>query len=202
MLVQEVAEWYDKWHVKNGTESWRLPFEYEPLLYLLTVKAGEKLLDLGCGTGFFLMAAASAGLETYGIDISKEAVVLSREASPKSIVNVCSMEDLGEIKDFDYVTALGSLEHCLDTQKAIFEAYRVLKPGGLFMVMVPNSKYGGPAMSTQSQIIETTNDLSGWKLLFEKAGFKVEQVSQDMTMFRPDVPLERTYQFIFKLRKT
>lgn len=202
MLAQEVAEWYDKWHLKHGVESWRSPESYKPFFLLLVARADQKILDLGCGTGFFLDVAARGGLETYGIDISKEAVALSRKASPESTVILGQMEDLGELSDFDYVTAFGVLEHCIDTTKAISEAYRVLKPGGLFMVMVPNTKYGGPAMSIQSQIIEISNDLAGWRLLFEEGHFKVEQVSQDMTMFRPDVPIEKTYQFIFKLRKT
>jgi len=45
----------------------------------LGAQKGRKLLDVGCGTGFLLLAAFKRGLKTYGIDISEEAIKIAKK---------------------------------------------------------------------------------------------------------------------------
>lgn len=198
---KEIADWYNSWHLKNGVNAWRSPEAYIPLVDLLDAKPKERVLDVGCGTGFFLKAASDAGLDTHGVDISFVGIALSKQVSPESNVFVRSMQDLSGLGPFDYVTAFGSLEHCPDIEKSLLEIYNVLSPHGRFIAMVPNSDYDGPKMSVQDEIMETRKNLSEWKALFELAGFVVDDISEDMVMQRPDVPIEKTYQFIFKMSK-
>lgn len=203
MTAQErkIAKWYDDWHQKRGVKSWRLQSAYTPLVKLLNAEPGQRLLDVGCGTGFFLRAAAEAGLDTHGIDVSAEAVNISKQVSPASNIFVRSMQKLDGIGPFDYVTAFGSLEHCPDIEKALSAIYGVLTPSGRFIAMVPNSKYDGPKMSVQDEIMETRKTLPEWAHLFRAAGFVITDVGHDRLMWRPDVPLDRTYQFVFTLDK-
>ncbi len=203
MTVQEqgIAKWYDDWHQENGVDSWRGESAYPPLVRSLGAKPGNRLLDVGCGTGFFLKAAAENGLDTHGIDVSAEAVKIAKGVSPDSNVFVCSMQKLDGIGPFDFVTALGSLEHCPDMSKALSEIHRVLSPDGRFMAMVPNSKYKGPDISIQEEIMETRKTLPEWSSIFRDAGFTIERVDHDRLMWSPSISLDKTYQFVFTLKK-
>jgi len=54
-----------------GENAWRTFEAYPFFLDYLNVKSGEKLLDIGCGTGYLLKATDQRGLQTYGVDISE-----------------------------------------------------------------------------------------------------------------------------------
>lgn len=207
---QEIAQWYDDWHREHGVKSWRPYAAYKPLVRFLKAEPGQRLLDVGCGTGMFLRAAAAYGLETTGIDVSAEAVRISKQVSPQSDISVQSMDRITFVSAykplvrtnlFDYVTAFGSMEHCPEIKQALSEIRRSLRIGGKFIAMVPNSKYDGPQMSIQEEIMETRKSLPEWATMFRDAGFTIQEVGHDRLMWRPDVPLDRTYQFVFTLTR-
>lgn len=110
------------------------------LLELAALKAGERVLDVACGTGLVTFPAAEAvgvGGEVVGTDISEAMIDLVRQmASERGITNVsfdrADAEDMGTLTDasFDAVlTALG-LMYVPDVVQALKEQHRVLKPGG------------------------------------------------------------------------
>jgi len=81
---KEIKDRYNQRHADEGKKAWR-PYEaYFVKLDCLKVEKGKRLLDVGCGTGYLLKAAEDTELETYGIDISGEAVKISRKISPSS----------------------------------------------------------------------------------------------------------------------
>jgi len=183
-------------------ESWRPPWTYSAFIDFLGPDPWGKLLDVGCGTGGMLLAAHGVGLETYGLDISKEAVNLSSMTSPKSLIAKGTMEAIAEQNFFRYVTALGSFEHCLDMDRALKAIYDSLLLGGRFIAMVPNSEFddGGRKMSVQDEIQETRKSMREWLDMFESAGFVVRQITHDPHAPVP-VRLENTYQFVFVMEK-
>lgn len=197
-LDRNIAKWYDDWHLAHGMDSWRGPDAYSHILAGLNARPGERLLDLGCGTGYFLKIADEAGLETFGVDVSEEAVRLSRKTSPRSNIFVCNMQKLNGIGPFDYVTALGSLEHCPSIDDALQEICRVLLPDGHVIILVPNSNYEGSVKSVQGEIIETRMTLSEWREVFDRNGFAVNNVGYEMVDDQED--FDRAYQFIFSLK--
>ena len=96
------------------------------------------LLDIGCGQGFFLAEALRIGYRAQGIDVSAAAVAFAKntlhvEASITSIDELLCRETR-----FDIITLWHVLEHTLDPNRLLAEVYRILKPGGLFIVAVPN----------------------------------------------------------------
>ena len=95
-----------------------------------------KLLDIGAGTGDFLVTAKNNGWETLGIEPSEKAkkIALSKGISFKN--------DIKEIENasFDVVTMWHVLEHVPDIQQHIAELKRILKPNGLIIIAVPNYK--------------------------------------------------------------
>jgi 2-polyprenyl-3-methyl-5-hydroxy-6-metoxy-1,4-benzoquinol methylase len=94
-----------------------------------------KLLDIGCGVGWFLEGAKTAGFEIYGQEISKE---LAGFTSEKLGIPVFS-EHLSDIKEsFDVITMFDLLEHVMDPLKLIEESKALLNPGGIIVVFTPN----------------------------------------------------------------
>jgi len=76
---KEIKDWYNQRYATKGENAYR-PFEaYHIFLDHLNIKPGRKLLDIGCGTGYLLKEADIRGLETYGIDISEEAVKIAKK---------------------------------------------------------------------------------------------------------------------------
>ncbi len=97
---------------------------------------GERVLDVGCGAPAFLIRQyARGGAQVTGVDISPRSVEIAREnvkiAGVEARVEVGNAEAL-DFPDgsFDFVTSAGVLHHTPDTERAVAEVYRVLKPGG------------------------------------------------------------------------
>jgi 2-polyprenyl-3-methyl-5-hydroxy-6-metoxy-1,4-benzoquinol methylase len=105
---------------------------------LKRVGASGRLLDVGCSTGSFLMAAPSIGLrDGLGIDIAKQSVDL---ANQRGVRAVRGEFPAGVLKDqrFDVVTMWNTLEHLPAPAAFLDEAFRVLEPGGWLAVSMPN----------------------------------------------------------------
>jgi SAM-dependent methyltransferase len=95
------------------------------------LKAGDKVLDIGCGKGFLLFDFTKVvpGIEVTGIDISGYAISNSKE-EVKDRLQVCNATVLPfPDKSFDLVYSLNTLHnlHCYDLDKALREMQRVAK---------------------------------------------------------------------------
>jgi len=104
---------------------------------------GLRVLNVGCGTGGFNVAAERAGAETWGIDASADAIricALRRALGAGGRYAVAAAEAL-PFPDgtFDLVYCLSTLEHVADVERAVREMVRVLRTGGAVMVYAPNS---------------------------------------------------------------
>mgnify|MGYP001065270285 CR=1 FL=1 len=101
---------------------------------------GKKVLDVGCGNGYVLSKYASEGAKVYGVDITKAGIDLCEKRFEylglKGDFRVADAQALPfEDNTFDCVCSVGVLHHVPNTQRAIDEIYRVLKPGGRLIVM-------------------------------------------------------------------
>jgi SAM-dependent methyltransferase len=94
-----------------------------------------RLLDVGCGTGELLAAAAARGAAPAGADVAPGMVSRARRAAPGADVRLADAEDLPWPDGaFDVVAAVNVLHLADDPAAALAEAARVLAPGGLLAV--------------------------------------------------------------------
>ena len=116
---------------KNGKISCKNIYDY------LKDKEYSNLLDIGCGTGYLIdMLSKEHEAEYIGVDLSQEMI---NKASSKKITSakfVVGKSDEIPFEDntFDVVTCSQSFHHYPDTFKAMKEANRVLKKGGLYIL--------------------------------------------------------------------
>lgn len=108
---------------------------------MVAPRAGDRLLDAGCGVGGTdVWLASQFGVKVYGINVHHPQLVLSRRrVDPHRPLRVCfSVQDYTEMgmadHSFDIVWGLESICHCEDKQAFAQEAYRVLRHGGRLMV--------------------------------------------------------------------
>lgn len=98
----------------------------------------RRLLDIGCGPGFFLKAAIARGWQAHGIEPSRQAAAHARSlgaAVTEDFFNWNSAQTLGR---FDVVNLTNVLEHVADAAQTLSRATNLLEPGGVLCVGVPN----------------------------------------------------------------
>ena len=110
------------------------------------VRAGLRILDIGCGSGVMAPYFAQKGAIYLGIDISEKMIAQAK----KEIGQIVEWQDRvlfaqGDIKDldfpndhFDIVIVLDVLEYIEDRETAIREIVRVARNGGSVLIAVPN----------------------------------------------------------------
>src|SRR5207245_625190 len=90
------------------------------------VRAGERVLDVGCGEGGFTAALAHAGADVVGIDVAAEPLRRARVRHPDLDLRLVPGEGLWPLKDasFDAVWAGEVIEHVADTAGWLSEVRR------------------------------------------------------------------------------
>ena len=124
--------------------SWRewIPeddFQYRELVGFLGNIDGMYVLDVGCGKGAFSRRLAEAGARVAGIDITGKFVEIAQQNMPYGIFSEASATEIPfDDSQFDAVFSFEVLEHIPDTEEAIAEMVRVLKPGGKLLIIDKN----------------------------------------------------------------
>jgi SAM-dependent methyltransferase len=95
------------------------------------------LLDVGCGRGDLGAALVRRGWRVVGVDPSAEACAFARQRGVDATAG--TLQSLRyEDESFDAVAMRHSLEHVPDPRADLAHVYRVLRPGGLLVISVPN----------------------------------------------------------------
>ena|SRR5580765_6603377 len=103
--------------------------------------AGQRLLEVGCGMGTDLLQFARGGAQVTGIDLTPRSIEISRHhlslySQPGDFANAdCERLPFAD-ETFEVVYSNGVLHHTPDTEGAVREIHRVLRPGGIARVML------------------------------------------------------------------
>jgi SAM-dependent methyltransferase len=109
---------------------------------------GLRLLDLGCGPGYYATVFRARGAEVVAVDNNPREVELARQALPDAL-----LADAGDLplpdQSVDAVVCSNLLEHTPDPEPVIAEIERVLRPGGWAYISWTNwySPWGGHDMT-------------------------------------------------------
>ncbi len=97
----------------------------------------NKILDVGCGRGWFLIEAKKRGWETYGVEFSDTAIKICREQGINVKAGVLNSADF-ESSSFDVITSFEVLEHINNPNEEIAMIRELLRKDGLFYCTTPN----------------------------------------------------------------
>jgi len=103
--------------------------------------AGKDVLEVGCGSGVHARLLAEAGARVTAVDLTPTAVAMTRRRLELHGLDATVLEaDAEELPlpgaSFDFVWSWGVLHHSADTDRALAEVARVLRPGGRVALMV------------------------------------------------------------------
>jgi SAM-dependent methyltransferase len=139
-MSERATRWGQAWGARAVdwavTEEQQLP-TYEEAIRRVGIAAGKRVLEVGCGAGVFLRAAADRGAEVYGLDASEALLELARARVPEADLRLGDLESLPYDDDvFDVVAGFNSFFFALDLVGALREAGRVAKAGAPVVIQV------------------------------------------------------------------
>jgi len=136
--------------------------------YLEKPRPGQKLLDVGCGNGDYLVVAAEAGWKVKGVEPDPKALEVARSRGLEVVQgSIDEIARTGEL--FDVITMSHVIEHVHYPVHFVKQAYECLKPGGILYIDTPNiESFGAKRFGRSWRGIESPRHLT----LFSELGLR------------------------------
>jgi SAM-dependent methyltransferase len=145
LALYQDAEYYESGVAGRGydeylavRENWLRTFRSR-LRAIRRHQSAGRSLDVGCGPGFFLDAAAPLGYEAWGLDPSAYAVALARQAHGDRVRQGLLETAAFPSAHFDLLTAFDAFEHVYDPPAFLEAAHGLLAPGGVLAITTPDA---------------------------------------------------------------
>ena len=104
--------------------------------------SGLRILDVGCGLGYFVKEAMLSGADAHGCEISKSAVHYAREVLGLSTILPGRVEELPyQPNSFDLITLWDVVEHLTNPLPMLTAVHRLMSPGGTLFIQTPNVRF-------------------------------------------------------------
>jgi trans-aconitate methyltransferase len=125
----------DKWNSALYDQKHAFVYEYgRELIALLDPQPGERILDVGSGTGHLTRQIADAGATVIGLDASAEMIATARRAYPDLEFVQADATDFSFPETFDAIFSNATLHWVTKAEAAIERMSRALRSGGRFVV--------------------------------------------------------------------
>lgn len=126
-------------HFQQDLEWWNLAYGDRYASFEAELPAGRRrLLDIGSGPGYFLLHGEHRGWDVTGIEPSARAAAHSRSLGLNIVEDFLDERSADSLGQFDAIHLSEVLEHIPDPAQMLQIARRLLAPGGLLCVVVPN----------------------------------------------------------------
>jgi len=135
---------------------------------LLDIKPKDKVLEIGCGEGYYTEQIGAITSNLIATDISQNYLDKARLRNPHSIIDyICCPAEKLPFNDnfFEKILMSEVIEHLIDWRQGIKEAKRVLKPGGKLIITTPNKH-------------SYLNFLTHFKTIVRNSSTKVEHIKE------------------------
>jgi ubiquinone/menaquinone biosynthesis C-methylase UbiE len=147
-IGQDVSKWTDEWKsltVESEIQMWDY-YGLRPWILKYVPRYG-KVVEAGCGLGRYVFLLSRFGIEIEGIDFSKETIDFLNIWKRKN--GFSTQFSYGDVKKLPYMDnsingylSFGVIEHFIEgPQKALSEAFRVLRPGGIAIITTPSKSW-------------------------------------------------------------
>ena len=133
----DVASYYEPTYHggRHGiTDAWCVRRRLRFVAAVVRPRPGDRLLDVGCGEGSFLLAARDAGWQVAGVELSPR---LARE---RGLDVRASLADAGDLRPLRCATLWHSLEHLTEPVEALARVAGLVEPDGFVFVAVPDAE--------------------------------------------------------------
>lgn len=149
---------------------------------LMSSRSDPKLLEIGCGNGFFLEYLRNNGwTDVWGVEPSSSATLSAPTALKRRLVNSILRPNLFPKDSFDYICAFQTLDHVTDPNKFLRICWQLLKPGGKMLLINHDvSSWSAKILGEKSPIIDIEHiylfDPYTMKLILRKNRFTAVDV--------------------------
>lgn len=181
---EDLKKLYQESHFTYATEVKNLTKTYGRYLKKINhyITRKERLLEIGCGNGFFLEEALRQGYqEVYGVEPSREAVAKAPETIRHNIRIEMFKGDLFPQNFFDAICVFQTFDHVSDPAVFLRDCLALLKPGGVLLTFNHNSRsWSARILGERSPIIDIEHtylyNTKTMRTIFERNGFTVFNV--------------------------
>ncbi len=138
-----LADRYDRWYATGAGRAHDRVQKADVRRLLPRASSGERLLDVGCGTGHWSAFFAEMGYRVTGVDVAPEMVEAARTAAPECSFREADAHDLPfDEASFDVVASMATVEFLTDPAAALREMARCTGPGGKLLIGTLNRLAG------------------------------------------------------------
>jgi len=163
---------------------WDVHSEINLKLAIDNTRENDKILDVGCGVGSYIVALSKINRVCFGIDpLYKTSLLKSHQKAKDENVDISLIQSVSEtlpFKDrkFDMVLHLSTLQHVNNQDKTLSEIKRVLKDNGFLLVSVPTNRNISTLFtkSKKPDYVTKPFDIRELKKSMTKNGFKILKI--------------------------
>jgi trans-aconitate methyltransferase len=154
------------------------------LVELLAPNPGERILDLGCGTGHLTAQIAARGAVTTGLDASMSMIAQARQNYPKLKFSLADASEFRFDEPFDAVFSNAALHWIPDAGPVVENVARALKPGGRLVLELGGKGNIDRIVAAMSEVLREAGyaprnpwyfpSAGEYASLLEQHGFEIE----------------------------
>lgn len=178
---EELDTYYKNYGINNYLSPLTIKRYNEILDNFEPYRKTNKIIDVGCGIGYFLIEAKKRGWEVYGTELSEKSAEICQHKGINIEKGILKSENYST-EMFDIITSFEVIEHINYPQIDLKNFHSVLRKGGLVYITTPNfNSLLRYRLKSKYNVISYPEHLSYYtpktlRKIFELSGFKVDRI--------------------------